>query len=147
MTATDRFVAYAAAFEEAVKSDDWSALEPFFEEEAVYEVALGPPLGGRFEGRPAILAYFKNVLDGFDRRFESRAIELLEGPREQDGAVWIRGRAVYRAAGVPELVLDLEETAHFEGERIRRLEDRYEPAMEKALQAYLAEHGAKLGLG
>jgi hypothetical protein len=77
MTATERFFAHALAFEKAVKDDDWSALEPFFHEDAVYEVWLGPPLGGRF----------------------------------------------------------------------RRLEDRYEPAMEKELQTCIAAHGRKLGLG
>ena len=35
-----RFAAYAAAFEEAVASDDWSPLEPFFTDHVVYEVGL-----------------------------------------------------------------------------------------------------------
>ena len=47
---------------------------------------------------------------------------------------------------MPDLVLELEETATFDGDRIRRLEDRYEPALEKALRAYLEEHGPKLGI-
>ena len=62
-------------------------------------------------------------------------------------SVWVRGRGIYRAAGVPELAFELEETAWFEGDRIRRLEDRYEPAEREALARYLAAHGAKLGLG
>lgn len=146
MSKIPRFAAYAAAFEQAVETDDWSLVEPFFTEDAVYEVPLGPPLGGRFEGRAAILRYFKRVLDGFDRRFASRELALLEGPREEADSVWIRGSATYRAAGVPDFVLELEETAHFEGDRIRRLADRYEPAMEKAIDAYVAAHGLKLGL-
>ncbi len=56
MSLTAQFVAYAAAFEKAYVSDDWSLVEPFFTEEAVYEVALDPPMGGCFEGRAAILA-------------------------------------------------------------------------------------------
>jgi len=141
-----RFAAYAEAFEKSFASDDWARVEPFFNEDAVYEVGLGPPLGGRIEGRAAILAYFKRALDEFDRRFESRQVALLEGPREDGDSVWIRGSATYRAAGVPELVLELEETAWFDGERIRRLEDRYEPAMQEHIARYLAEHGAKLGI-
>ena len=147
MSKIPRFAQYAAAFEKSFATDDWSLVEPFFTEDAVYEVPLDPPMGGRFAGRPAILAYFKNVLDRFDRRFESREISLLEGPREEGDAVWLRGRAVYRAAGVPDLVLELEETAHFDGDRIRRLEDRYEPARKKEMDDYLARYGAKLGLG
>ena len=47
---------------------------------------------------------------------------------------------------VPDFVLELEEVAYFEGDRIRRLEDRYEPAMKEQIATYLAEHGAKLGI-
>jgi hypothetical protein len=94
------------------------------------------PIGGIFEGRAAILAYFKDVLDRFDRRFASRELALLAGPKETADSVWIRGSATYRAAGVPEFVLELEETVTFDGDRIRRLEDRYEPAR-KLLQAGL----------
>lgn len=146
MSKIARFAAYAEAFEKAFASDDWSGVAPFFSEGAVYEVGLAAPLGGRFEGRDAILAYFKRVLDDFDRRFESREVALLEGPREDGDSVWIRGSATYRAAGVPEFVLELEETAWFDGDRIRRLEDRYEPAMLEHIARYLAQHGAELGI-
>ena len=146
MSKVAHFAAYAAAFEKAFVSDDWSLVEPFFTEDAVYEVPLDPPMGGRFEGRAAILEYFKNVLDRFDRRFESREIALLEGPREDDDSVWIRGTATYRAKGVPDFVLELEETVHFEGDRIRRLEDDYQPAMKQSIATYLKNHGEKLGI-
>jgi len=147
------FAAYAAAFEKAYANDDWSVVEPFFVPDAVYEVALEPPLGGRFEGRDAILAYFRRVLDGFDRRMGSREVALLEGPREEDDAVWIRGRAAYTAApGLPALEFELEETAWLAPEdaegrrRIRRLEDRYDAATRERLHAYVRDHGARLGL-
>ena len=146
MSMSAHFAAYAGAFEKAFVSDDWSVVEPFLTEEAIYEIALDPPMGGRFEGRAAILAYFKNILDRFDRRFESREIEVLEGPKEDGESVWIRGRATYRAKGVPDFVLELEETAYFEGDRIRRLEDRYEPVMKQRIANYLNEHGEKLGI-
>jgi len=142
-----RFAAYAAAFEQAYASDDWAVVAPFFHDDAVYEVHVGPPFGGRFEGREAILAYFKRILDGFDRHFDERQVSLVEGPTEQDGRVWLRGRAAYRRAGVPDLSFDLEEIAWFDGERIRRLEDRYDPATEQAVQGWLARHGAALGIG
>ena len=146
MSMTAHFAAYAAAFEKAYVSDDWSLVEPFFTEEAVYEVALEPPMGGCFEGRAAILAYFKEILDQFDRRFENREIALLEGPKEDGESAWIRGNATYRAKGVPDFVLELEETVYFEGDRIRRLEDHYEPEMKQRIAAYLKEHGEKLGI-
>ena len=146
MSVTAHFAAYASAFEKAFKSDEWSVVEPFFTEDAVYEVSLDPPMGGRFEGRAAILAYFKFSLDGFDRRFESRDLALLEGPKEDGESVWIRGRATYRAKGVPDFDLDLEETIYFEGDRICRLKDHYEPEMKQRIATYLKEHGEKLGI-
>lgn len=147
MSSIARFVAYAAAFEDAYASDDWSVVEPFFHEDARYDALLPGPLGGRFEGRDAVLAYFRRVLDGFDRRFASREVSVVSGPREVDGAVQVRGRARYTAPDVPDLVFDLEETARFDGDRIRHLEDRYDDETLRALQAYLDAHGAKLGLG
>jgi ketosteroid isomerase-like protein len=146
MSRIPHFARYAAAFEKAYANDDWSLVEPFFTEDAVYEVGLGPPLGGRFEGRAAILAYFKRALDDFDRRFASREVALREGPRERDGSVWIRGSARYTGKGVPDLEFELEETATFEGDRIRRLEDRYTEATARALEDYVHEHGPKLGI-
>ena len=148
MSSIPHFARYAAAFEKAVASDDWSLVEPFFTEDAVYEAQLPAPYGGRFEGRDAILAYFRFVLDGFDRRFASREIGLVEGPRDEEGdAVWLRGWARYTAPGLPDFRFELEETAWFDGGgRIRRLEDRYDEAALRAIDAYLSEHGAKLGI-
>lgn len=146
MSKIPRFSDYAAAFEKAYASDDWSLVAPFFTEEAVYEVGMDEPFGGRFAGRDAILAYFEDIVNRFDRRFESREVALLEGPREEGDAVWFRGRATYRAPGVPDLVLELEESVHFDGERIRRLEDRYEPSMKERIGTYLEQFGAKLGI-
>jgi len=145
MSHIPQFAKYAAAFEEAFRSDDWSAIAPFFSEDARYDAQLPSPLGGSFVGRPAILSYFKLVLDAFDRRFASREVSLIAGPREDGDAVWIRGGARYTAPGVPDLYFELEETATFAGERIRLLEDRYDAETIARMQAYLREHGAKLG--
>jgi hypothetical protein len=141
-----RFAKYAAAFEQAYRSDDWAPIAEFFSEDAVYEADLPEPMGGRFAGRDAILAYFKRVLDAFDRRFASREVSLLAGPREDADSVWIRGGASYTAPGVPDLYFELEETVRFEGERICHLADRYDTATLAALETYLREHGPRLGI-
>jgi hypothetical protein len=73
-------------------------------------------------------------------------VELLEGPREIGDSVWIKGRAIYTAAGAPDLAFDLEETAHFAGERIRLLTDVYSSAEREKLAAYVGAHGARIGL-
>ncbi len=144
MNLTERFAQYAAAFEEVYKRDDWSPLDDYFTEDAVYETFAGPPFGGVLEGRDAIFSQLKTILDTFDRRFESRDLELLDGPKEQDGAVWVRWRVVYRVGTAPALVVEGEETANFEGDRIRRLEDRYPPEASPIMEAWFDANGSRL---
>jgi hypothetical protein len=127
MDQVKRFGEYAAAFERVYQSNDWSQLEAFFTQDAVYVVHGGPPFGARAEGREALIAQLRSSVDAFDRRFPSRRLELLEGPTLRDGCVWLRWRASYSGPGIPELVLDGEESAHFDGDRIRLLEDRFPP--------------------
>ena len=146
MSSIPRFAAYAAAFEKAVANDDWSLVAPFFTERAVYEVGLPGLLGDRADGRDAILEYFQRVLDRFDRRFATREVMLVEGPREQRDTVWVRGRARYTSPNAPDLEFELEEIATFDGDRICRLEDRYDEATRAALAAYLDAHREALGL-
>jgi len=141
-----RMAAYAAAFEKAFESDDWSPVRDFFAEDAVYDAGSDRFLGGRFEGRDAIVRYFKAVLDGFDRRFESRELAVIEGPIEEGASVRIRGSATYRAPGVPDLVLVLDEIITYADGLIVRLEDRYDDAMRREFDAYLDAHGGTLGV-
>ncbi|MEW6298628.1 MAG: nuclear transport factor 2 family protein [Thermodesulfobacteriota bacterium] len=140
----DRYLAYAAAFEDVYVSDDWAKLEPFFTEDAVYAFLAPAPFGGTYEGRAAVLAQFKHSVNALDRRFDSRKVEVLEGPAEQDGAVWIRWAATYTLAGAPDCRMEGEERAVFTGDRISRLEDSTTEAEAGRVGAYLAQYGAKL---
>ena len=144
MSLLERFAEYDQAFEKAYASDDWSIVEPCFTEDAVYEILAEPPLGGRHEGRDAVLAFFKLSLDSFDRRFDSRSLEIIEGPEVRGDSVWMRWRATYRIGSAPELSLEGEETARFTGDRIERLEDRYAEGAAAPVVEYMGEHGAKL---
>jgi hypothetical protein len=139
-----RFQEYAAAFEEFFASDDPATIEPFFSESAVYEITGAEPLAGRHEGRAAVIAHLKSSLDGFDRRFDSRTLTLLDGPALRDGTVWLRWRASYKTPGVPELVVDGEETVHFEGDRISRLEDRFPPEASSLMRHWFDHFGDQL---
>jgi hypothetical protein len=140
----DRYLAYAAAFEEAYVSDDWEKLEMFFTDDAVYAFIAPAPFGGKYEGRAAVLAQFKNSVNGLDRRFDSRTVEVLEGPSEKEGEVWIRWAATYTLAGAPDCRMEGEERAVFAGDRIRRLEDSLADAEARRVGAYFAQYGAKL---
>lgn len=144
MPPLDRFAAYAAAFERFVASRDGAVLEPFFTEGAVYETIGGPPFEGVVEGRDAVIAALAGSLDGFDRRFATRELATLDGPRADGDRVWFRWRATYSKPGLPDLAIEGEETATFEGERIARLEDRFTDASVKEATAYLGTHAAAL---
>ena len=144
MSIIKRFGAYAEAFEQAYASDDWSVLEQYFTEDAVYNFIAAPPLGGRHEGRATILRDFQSAVNGFDRRFTSRRVELVEGPLEKDGDVWMKWAAIYTLDGAPECRMEGEERAVFEGDRISLLEDSVTDAEGQRLGAYMEAHGDKL---
>ena len=139
------FGKYAMAFEEVVRLDDWSVVESFFTEDAVYETIGTGPFSGRREGRRAVLDYLKESLDGFDRRFDVRDNpEMVEGPRVDGDSVWISWRVTYRVEGAPPFVLEGEETAVMDGDRICRLEDRFTDQIAADLNEWMKQHGDKL---
>jgi len=144
MDPVQRFGEYAAAFERVYQDDEWSALEPFFTEDAVYEIHGGPPFGGRVAGRDALLSHLERSVNAFDRRFPSRKLELLEGPTLRQGRVWLRWRVSYSGPGLPELVLDGEESAEFEGDRIRHLEDRFPPEASGITETWFRSYAGRI---
>ena len=139
-----RFQQYADAFEEVFESDDWTQLEQYFTESAVYEIHGAPPFGARNEGRDNAFAALKLSLDANDRRFDSRNLEILEGPKIVDGAVWFRWRVSYGRAGTPGMVMEGVETARFDGDRIALLEDTFTEESQKAVLGFLQQYGDKL---
>ena len=50
----------------------------------------------------------------------------------------------YTKAGAPDLVISGKETAIFEGDRIARLRDDFDPDAQKAMGEWMAAHGASL---
>ena len=143
MDPIQRFGEYANAFEEFVDSNDESVLEPYFTEDAVYEMLGAPALAGPHEGRDEVFAGLKASLDGTDRRFDGRVVDLIEGPELRNGEVWLRWRATYTLEGAPDLVFEGEEVATFEGDRICRLEDSM-PEDASEILAYMEKHADKL---
>jgi hypothetical protein len=87
----------------------------------------------------------KNSLDSLDRRFETRELELLEGPTQRDDSVWFRLAARYTKAGLPTLEIAGEETVTFRGDRICRMLDTFTPEAAQAAAAYMEQHAGALG--
>jgi hypothetical protein len=131
------FHAYAAAFETAYHTDDWSLLEPFFTADATSELN-----GARVDGRPGVLRSFREAVAMFDRRFDSRTMRLVEGPEIADGVVRIKTLGRYERASLEPLELVGEEWFHFEGDRIKRHVDVVLNGAE--LMGYLARHADAL---
>ncbi|MFN2425934.1 MAG: nuclear transport factor 2 family protein [Candidatus Binatia bacterium] len=123
MNEIDVFVRYAAAFEVAYASDDWSAVRDFFTDDAVYEVEASPPFGGTWKGRNVIVDHLIESVNAFDRTYDERALEILSPPTTKDGAVHVRWGGVYRKAGQDDLRVEGEEYAWIRDGKIARLKD------------------------
>jgi hypothetical protein len=133
----ERFRGFADAFETAYATDDWTVLEPFLTEDVASELN-----GARVEGRGAVVASFRASCNAFDRRFDRRAMRIIEGPELQDGVVRIKTVNRYERAGLAPLELLGEEWFHFDGDRISRHVDQVLNGAE--VMGFLAQHGAAL---
>ncbi len=137
MSIQDRYQAYASAFEESFVDDDWSHIEPYFTEDAVYE---GDPDA---RGREAVLAKLKGGVVAFDRKMDKRSPDF-QTPTVEGNTLKMSWTVTYQKAGAPDLVLKGVETAVFEGDRIALLRDEFDPEAQKAMGEWMEAHGAKL---
>jgi hypothetical protein len=138
MSILDRYQAYAAAFEVSYEDDDWSHIEPYFTDDAVYE---GEPEDA--QGRDAVLSKLKQSVDAFDRKMDSRALSF-DPPTADGNTIRTRWSGTYTKSGVPDLVISGVEIAIFEGDRIARLSGEFDPEAQKAMGEWMAAHGALL---
>jgi len=132
-----RFRAYAAAFEAAYESDDWSLLEPYFTVDATSELN-----GVRVDGRAAVLASFRDAVAMFDRRFDSRRMCIKDEPVMEDGRVHFVAAVRYERAGLAPLEVVGEEWFTFEGDRIKHHVDRIVNMAE--VMEYVTHHAESL---
>jgi hypothetical protein len=137
-----RYLEYAAEFERAYASRDFSSLEPFFSEEARYEIHAPGESVRRHEGRDAVLSYLAFVTENFDRRFAERKLLHVDGPHAREGGreIETHGIALYRLASGECCHLPMTETAHFRGERIERLVDRLSPGAWYEMRCFVTGH-------
>jgi len=139
MNPTERFLAYATAFEQTYVDDEWTRLEPYFADEAVYEVdGLGPHV--LLTGSAQIFAGIRKSLDGFDRRFSSRKIAVLDGPHVEGSQLDVSWSVTYELEGAPPYVLEGHTVARFAGDRIVYLCDRYTAEMAERGAAWLSRY-------
>ena len=123
---------------------DWTRRAPFLAEGARYVVA-GSAYACELRGRDAVLVGLRKALDGFDRRFEHRAIEAAGEPVVEGNRVVFPATVKYRSAGVEPLEFGLAETAEFDEDgRIVLLRDDYDAG--QVSYAWSASDTATAGL-
>lgn len=138
-----RFMAYAADFEKTLVDDDWSRLRQYFAADAVYQVdAIG--FGCKLTGPDAIFKGIKKSLDGFDRKFDGRSVEVTSGP-EMDGDTMRMSWAVtYRKAGKTPYVLRGKSSVRYRDGKIVALADSYGPEVDGEAAAWMQQNGITL---
>ena len=144
MSLIERFQSYATAFEETYVDDDWSRLEPYFNEDATYESTGLGGLDFRFEGRENIFTGLRRVLDKLDRRCASRVVELTAPPTVTDDTVIIDWVGTYTVNGAPDLVFYGRETLTYRDERIATMRDEYPSETRSSVEAWFAAHSHHL---
>jgi hypothetical protein len=143
MEIMQQFLAYAGDFEKTLKDDDWTRLRQYFADDAVYEVEARS-FGCRLSGPDAILAGMKKSLDGFDRKFSRRQLELTGVPEVGDDEIRIGWKVTYQHAGLPEYLLEGRTVVRYTGDKIALLRDSYDPSQDANLAEYQRAHGVKL---
>jgi hypothetical protein len=137
MTLVDRFKEYAKDFELTFADDDWTRLERYFTEDAVYST---PANGMRVSGRASALATLRAAISGFDRRCDTRRLATTGGPWEEGDEVSRRWAARFTLGGAPDLEIEGSERAKFRGERIELLEVTLTSETLARLVKYAATH-------
>ncbi len=141
-TILQQFMAYAGDFERTFADDDWSRLQPYFAPDAVYEVAGS--FGCRLTGPTAIFAGIKKSLDGFDRKFAKRDIEVTSGPEILADEMRMGWTVVYTTEGLPPFVLRGRSIVRYADGRIVHLADSFDPGVEGDLSAWQRTTGVAL---
>lgn len=143
MDIMQEFMAYARDFERTLADDDWTRLLRYFADDAVYEVAA-ESFGCRLTGPAAIFAGIKKSLDGFDRKFTKRDIEVTSGPEISGDEMRMGWKVAYSKEGLPPFVLRGRSLVRYSGGKIVFLADSYDPSVGVDFAAWRRESGVTL---
>ena len=138
------FMQYAADFEKTLADDDWTRLRRYFAEDAVYEVQ-STTFGCKLTGPDAIFKGMKKSLDGFDRKFDGRSVDVTKGPEIDGDAMRMEWAVTYRKAGKTPYVLRGRSEVRYRDAKITRLVDSYDDATTTAeAAAWMQQNGMVL---
>lgn len=139
MSNLDHFQAYADAFEETYRDDNWQRLERYFAPDAIYVSEDG----AQPVGRDQVLEHLREGVNGLDRRFDSRQLEP-DPPAEAGDTVSFAWRLTLSKEGLPELIISGVEHLTYVDGVIIRMEDVADQGTMEQLGAWMASHGESL---
>ena len=137
------FLGYAGDFEKTYADDDWSRLYPYFTADAVYDVQ-SKAFGCKLVGPEAIFKGIKKSLDGFDRKFTERKIDVVGAPEVEGDEMRMTWAVTYSKAGLSDFVLRGKSVVRYRDGKIAYLSDRYDPSIEKEFGDWQRQNGVKL---
>lgn len=142
MSIVDIFETFAADFELTVQDDDWTRLEKYFADDAIY-LNVGD-LKSKCEGRDAILAFLKDDVSNNDRRFDTRQLTALTQPEARGNRLSRQWRTTYTLVGTPDLIVEGEARYLFDGDLIKKIEEELTPASFRKYSTWMQKYGDKL---
>ena len=144
MDIMQQFLAYAGDFEKTLADDDWSRLRQYFADDAVYEVK-SESFGCRLVGPSAIFAGMKKSLDGFDRKFSKRDIEVTSGPEIAGDEMRVGWKVVYARDDLAPFILRGRSVVRYAADgKIAHLSDVYDPSVQAEFDAWQRENHVAL---
>jgi hypothetical protein len=98
--------------------------------------------GQRHEGRKAILDGIRKSVNGFDRKFTVRRIEVRAVPESIENGLAVPWSGTYEKEGLPPLTIRARTEARYEGDRIIYIADVYEDDPTGETTRWFLRHGA-----
>lgn len=142
MNNIETFNNFAAAFEDAVKDDNWTRLEKYLAEDATYLNVGGPD--PKCKGRDAIIAFLKSDVSNTDRRFDTRSLNALTPPVIDGERLTRQWRCTYTLAEAPDLIVNGEARYLFENGLIKEIEEEVTSGSMLNFEEWMGKYGGRL---
>jgi len=142
MNNIETFNNFAAAFEDAVKDDNWTRLEKYLAEDATYLNVGGPDT--KCKGRDAIIAFLKSDVSNTDRRFDTRSLNALTPPVIDGERLTRQWRCTYTLAEAPDLIVNGEARYLFENGLIKEIEEEVTSGSMLNFEEWMGKYGGRL---
>ena len=143
MDTLSHFMQYAADFEQTLADDDWHRLRQYFTDDAVYEVT-SDSFGCKLAGPDAIFKGIKKSLDGMDRKFDGRSVDVTSGPDVDAAGLRLGWTVTYRKEGKAPYVLRGRSEVRYRDGRIVYLADCFDASVGAEAAAWMQQNGMTL---